>query len=93
MVDFSFILKQVHYNFVHIELLLQANPTGLLEVQLSGNLFRYWRHLLQELRVLLISTVGGWSTRDYVHRSLGEVRLHVLQDLIGDVSGTALKVP
>jgi hypothetical protein len=42
---FSFILKQVQYNFVYIQLLLQANPTGLLEVQLSGDLFSYWRHL------------------------------------------------
>jgi hypothetical protein len=56
---FSFILKQVKYNFVYTQLLLQANPTGLLEVQLSGDMFSYWRHLLQELRVLLISTVGG----------------------------------
>jgi hypothetical protein len=56
---FSFILKQVQYNFAYIQLLLQANPTRLLEVQLSGDLFSYWRHLLQELRVLLISTVGG----------------------------------
>jgi hypothetical protein len=56
---FSFILKQVQYNFVYIQLLLQPNPTGLLEVQLSGDWFSYWRHLLQELRVLLISTVGG----------------------------------
>jgi hypothetical protein len=59
MEAFSFILKQVHYNFVYIQLLLQANPTGLLEVQLFGDLFSYWRHLLQELRVLLINTVGG----------------------------------
>jgi hypothetical protein len=41
MEAFSFILKQVHYNFVHIQLLLQANPTGLLEVQLFDNLFNY----------------------------------------------------
>jgi hypothetical protein len=46
MEAFSFILTQVHYNFVYIQLLLQANPTGLLEVQLSGDLFSYWRHLL-----------------------------------------------
>jgi hypothetical protein len=59
MEAFSFILKQVHYNFVYIQLLLQANPTGLLEVQLFGDLFSYWSHLLQELRVLLINTVGG----------------------------------
>jgi hypothetical protein len=56
---FLFILKQVQYNFVYIQLLLQANPKGLLEVQLSGDLFSYWRHLLQELCLLLISTVGG----------------------------------
>jgi hypothetical protein len=55
---FSFILKQVQYNFVYIQLFLQANPIGLLEVQLSRDLFSYWRHLLQELRLLLISTVG-----------------------------------
>jgi hypothetical protein len=55
----SFKLKQVHYNIVYIQLLLQANPTGLLEVQLLGDLFSYWRHLLQELRVLLISAIGG----------------------------------
>jgi hypothetical protein len=56
---FSFKFKQVHYNFVYIQLLLQANPTGLLEVQLLGDLFSYWHHLLQELRVLLISAIGG----------------------------------
>jgi hypothetical protein len=56
---FSFILKQVHYKFVYIQLLLQANPTGVLEVQLLGDLFSYWCHLLQELSVLLISTIGG----------------------------------
>jgi hypothetical protein len=55
---FSFKFKQVHYNFVYIQLLVQANPTGLLEVQLLGDLFSYWRHLLQEFRVLLISTIG-----------------------------------
>jgi hypothetical protein len=59
MEAFSFILKQVYYNFVYRQLLLQANPTGLLEVQLSGDLFSYWRHLLQELHILLISTIGG----------------------------------
>jgi hypothetical protein len=59
MEAFSFILKQVQYNFAYIQLLLQANPTGLLEVQLSRDLFSYSRHLLQELRVLLISTVGN----------------------------------
>jgi hypothetical protein len=67
------------YNYCY-----KANPTGLLEVQLSGDLLSYWRHLLQELRILHISIVGGQSTRDYVHWSLGEVLLHVRQDLIGD---------
>jgi hypothetical protein len=43
---FSFILKQVQYNFVYIQLLLQANPIGLLEVYLSDDLISYWRHLL-----------------------------------------------
>jgi hypothetical protein len=52
-------LKQVHYNFVYIQSLLQANPTELLKVQLLGDLFSYRRHLLQQLRVLLISTIGG----------------------------------
>jgi hypothetical protein len=37
---FSFILKQVYYKFVYTQLLLQANPTGLLEVQLPGDLLR-----------------------------------------------------
>jgi hypothetical protein len=70
---FSFILKQVYYKFVYTQLLLQANPTGLLELQLPGDLFNYWCHLLQELHVLLISIVSGWSAHDYVYRSLGEV--------------------
>jgi hypothetical protein len=56
---FSFKLKQVHYNFVYIQFLLQANPTGLLEVQLLGDLFSYRRHLLQKLCILLIHAVGG----------------------------------
>jgi hypothetical protein len=56
---FSFILKQVQYNFDCTHALLQANPTRLLEVQLFGDLLSNWRHLLQELRVLLVSTVGG----------------------------------
>jgi hypothetical protein len=56
---FSFILKQVQYNFVYTQLLLQGNPKRLLKVQLSGDLFSYWRHLLREPCVLLISTVGG----------------------------------
>jgi hypothetical protein len=44
---FSLILKQVHYNFVYIQLLLQTNPTGyVLEVQLLGDFLRNRRHLL-----------------------------------------------
>jgi hypothetical protein len=56
---FSFKRKQVHYNFVYIKFLLQANPTGLLEVQLLSDLFSYQRHLLQKLCVLLIGAIGG----------------------------------
>jgi hypothetical protein len=56
---FSFILKQVHYNFVYLQLLLRANHTGLLEVELLGDLFSNRRHLLQQLRVLLVPAVGG----------------------------------
>jgi hypothetical protein len=37
-----------------IQLLLQANPTRLLEVKLLGDLLSNWRHLLQQLRVLLM---------------------------------------
>jgi hypothetical protein len=55
----SFILKQVHYNFVYVQPLLQANPIGLLEVELLGNLFVNGRHLLQQLRILLVRAVGG----------------------------------
>jgi hypothetical protein len=35
-------------------------------------LFRDQRHLLQKLLILLISAVGGQSTRDYIYRSLGK---------------------
>jgi hypothetical protein len=38
---------------VYVQLLLQANLTGLLEIQLLGDLFSNGRHLLQQLRVLL----------------------------------------
>jgi hypothetical protein len=44
--SFSFIFKQVHYNFVYLQFLLQANPTRLLTVQLFGDLLSNWRHLL-----------------------------------------------
>jgi hypothetical protein len=33
--------------------------TGLLEVKLIGDLFLNGRHLLQQLRILLVCTVGG----------------------------------
>jgi hypothetical protein len=33
--------------------------TGLLEVELVGDLFRNGRHMLQQLRVLLVGAVGG----------------------------------
>jgi hypothetical protein len=42
-----------------IQLLLQANPTGLLKVKLLGDLLSNLCHLLQELRVLLVRVVGG----------------------------------
>jgi hypothetical protein len=41
-----------------IQLLLQPNRIGLLEVKLLGDLLSNWRHLLEELRVLLVRTVG-----------------------------------
>jgi hypothetical protein len=34
--------------------------TGLLEVKLFGDLLRNRRHLLQQLRILLVCTVGGY---------------------------------
>jgi hypothetical protein len=33
--------------------------TGLLEIELVGYLLRNGRHLLQQLRILLVCTVGG----------------------------------
>jgi hypothetical protein len=33
--------------------------TGLLEVKLIGDLFHNGCHLLQQLRILLVCTVGG----------------------------------
>jgi hypothetical protein len=32
---------------------------GLLEIEFLGDLFSNWRHLLQQLRVLLAGAVGG----------------------------------
>jgi hypothetical protein len=34
--------------------------------------------------VLVICAVRGKSSGNYIHRSLGEVQLHVCQDLVGD---------
>jgi hypothetical protein len=64
--------QQVHYNFDYIQLLLQANPTRLLEVQLFSDLFSYWCHLLQELHVLLISTIGGYPPATTSTGALGK---------------------
>jgi hypothetical protein len=33
--------------------------TGLLEIKLVGDLLRNGRHLLQQLRILLVGAVGG----------------------------------
>jgi hypothetical protein len=55
--------KQVLTTLFILQLLPKANPTGqLLEVQLLRDLFRDWRHLLQKLLVLLICTIGGYSS-------------------------------
>jgi hypothetical protein len=57
---FHHILKQVHYSFVYVQLLLQANPTGyLLEIQLLRDMLGDRCHLLQKLSKLLIRAVGG----------------------------------
>jgi hypothetical protein len=37
----------------------ELTTTGLLEIELLGDLFSNGRHLLQQLRVLLIGAVGG----------------------------------
>jgi hypothetical protein len=41
--------------------------TGLLEVKLLSDLLRNGRHLLQQLRILLVCTVGGYPASDYIH--------------------------
>jgi hypothetical protein len=56
----------------------------LLKVELLRHLLSNRRHLLQEGLLLIVSTVRCKSTDDYVHWSLGEIRLHVCQDLVGD---------
>jgi hypothetical protein len=53
----SFILKQLQlfwYNYYY-----ELTITGLLEIEFFGDLIRNGRHLLQQLRILLVSTVGG----------------------------------
>jgi hypothetical protein len=47
--------------------------TGLLEVKLFGDLLRNGRHLLQQFRILLICTVGGYPASDYIFGRLREV--------------------
>jgi hypothetical protein len=58
----------------HQKLILQVL---LLKVKLLRHLFSNGRHLLQQGLVLVIRAVGCESTCDYIHWSLGEVRLHV----------------
>jgi hypothetical protein len=57
---------------------------GLLEVKLFGDLLRNGRHLLQQLRILLVCTVGGYPASDYFYGLLREVRLHEGQHLVRD---------
>jgi hypothetical protein len=47
-------------------------------------LFSNGRHLLQQLRVLLVGAVGGQSPSDYVHGSFWELRLYEGQHLVRD---------
>jgi hypothetical protein len=49
--------------------------TGLLEIELISYLLRDGSHLLQQLRILLISAVGGYPASDYLHRGLRQVGL------------------
>jgi hypothetical protein len=44
---------------VFVQLLLRLTITGLLDIKLFGDLIGNRRHLLQQLRVLLICAVGG----------------------------------
>jgi hypothetical protein len=53
----SFILKQSQL-FLYIYC-YELTITGLLEIKLVGDLFRNGRHLLQQLRILLVGTIGG----------------------------------
>jgi hypothetical protein len=53
------------YNFGY-----ELTITGLLEIELIGYLLRNGSHLLQQLRVLRISAVGGYPASDYFHRRL-----------------------
>jgi hypothetical protein len=41
--------------------------TGQLEVKLLGDLLHNGRHLLQQLCILLVCTVGGYPSSDYIH--------------------------
>jgi hypothetical protein len=53
----SFILKQLQL-FLYIYC-YELTITGLLEIKLVGDLFCNGRHLLQQLRILLVGAVGG----------------------------------
>jgi hypothetical protein len=53
----SFILKQLQlflYNYCY-----ELTITGLLDIKFLGDLICNGRHLLQQLRILLVSVVGG----------------------------------
>jgi hypothetical protein len=53
----SFILKQLQL-FLYIYC-YELTITGLLEIELVGDLFRNGHHLLQQLHILLVGTIGG----------------------------------
>jgi hypothetical protein len=67
------------YNFGY-----ELTITGLLEIKLIGYLFLNGCHLLQQLRILIICTVGSYPASDYFHGRLREVGLREGQHLLRD---------
>jgi hypothetical protein len=67
----------MHYQKLILQVLL-------LLVELLRHLFSNWCHLFQQGILLVICAVGYKSTCDYIHSSLGEVRLHEHQNLVRD---------
>jgi hypothetical protein len=65
----SLTLKQF-ITIVFVQLGYELTIIGLLEIELISYLLRNGSHLLQQLRVLLICTVGGYPASDYFHRRL-----------------------